>query len=420
MAVRWAVASGLWSATSTWDGLVAVPASGDTVHADGFTVTIDVSVNLGTGTLNTTQRSGGTVGGQFVLNDGVTVTAATFTAGASGASTAGWLLSGTASATLVGDLAGGATTSATVGAFHSTSSGTLTITGNVPFPTTNTYLVRQLSGGGNITVVGNVGSVAGGGTSNARAIGFSSTGSLSVTGTVTGGAGTGNYGVMIETTAPTAVTVVGNQLAGTSSSGYAILVAVTNTPITITGNVTASGCPAVGFNATAVVTSTIIGTLTSYSYSAAVESSTGTGLMTLTGPFITGPAVRTVPFISLRVALSPIANSYFEWRDDTGVEGSAYRLYSTDTTPTVPTAANVRTGTTYGAFTGTMAVPTAGQVMADVAVDATVGSLALTPAAAAQAVWDYLRASAVTADSMGLRLANTTTVDSTGAQIAAL
>ena len=417
MAVRWAVASGLWSATSTWDGLTTVPVSGDTVHADGDVVTIDVSVDLGTGTMNTTQRSGGTVGGQFVLNNGVTVTAATFTAGQGGA-VVGWLLSGTASATLVGNLAGGATTSSGVAPFTSTSSGTFTITGNVPCSTTNNHLLRQVGGGGNLTVVGNVGTVGGGGSVNARAIGFSSTGSLSVTGTVTGGAAAANYGIEVNTSAPTAVTVVGNVLSGTSNSGQAIYMNANPGAFTITGNVTASACQGLLCATAFTVNGTVIGTLTSWTNQHAVENLSA-GLMTLTGPFVTGP-YRSVPFHVFRVALSPIANSYFEWRDDSSAEGSAYRLYSTDTTPTVPAAANVRTGTTYGAFTGTMAVPTAGQVMADVAVDATVGSLALTPAAAAAAVWDYLRASAVTADSMGQRLANTATVDSTGAQLAAL
>ena len=35
MANRWAVGNGNWSNVATWDGGVALPASGDTVYADG-------------------------------------------------------------------------------------------------------------------------------------------------------------------------------------------------------------------------------------------------------------------------------------------------------------------------------------------------------------------------------------------------
>lgn len=420
MAVRWAVASGLWSATSTWDGLTTVPASGDTVHADGDVVTIDVSVNMGAGTLNTTQRSGGTVGGQFVLNDGVTVTAATFTAGASGAGTAGWLLSGTASATLTGNLAGGPTaTSTSIGAVYSSSSGTLTINGNVPMPNTITSFMVLCSGTGNLTIVGNVGNTTAGG-SQSKAVGFRSTGTLSVTGTV--GAATNAtvtaYGLDVTTSNPLAVTIVG---AVTGAGNLCPAVVVTSNPstFTITGAVTA------GSGAQGVLISsggsplTITGTITSVSGQSAVESITGS-LLTMTGPFVTSTQDRQMPFYAKKVALSPILNNYFEFRNTTGTHGAAVRLYSADALVDVPAPSNVRTGTVYGALTGTCAVPTAAQVVSGVAVDATTGTALLTPAAAAAAVWDYLRASAVTADSMGQRLANTATVDSTGAQLAAL
>ena len=39
MAIRWAIASGNWSSTSTWNG-GTLPASDDDVYADGKNVTI--------------------------------------------------------------------------------------------------------------------------------------------------------------------------------------------------------------------------------------------------------------------------------------------------------------------------------------------------------------------------------------------
>lgn len=64
MAIKYAVASGLWSATSTWDGGV-IPGPGDDVYADGYTVTIDIN-DITVSSLNNSQRSGGTDGGSFI------------------------------------------------------------------------------------------------------------------------------------------------------------------------------------------------------------------------------------------------------------------------------------------------------------------------------------------------------------------
>jgi hypothetical protein len=46
MATARAIASGNWSATGTWNGGV-LPGNGDTVYANGFTVTIDQNINIG-------------------------------------------------------------------------------------------------------------------------------------------------------------------------------------------------------------------------------------------------------------------------------------------------------------------------------------------------------------------------------------
>ena len=82
----------------------------------------------------------------------------------------------------------------------------------------------------------------------------------------------------------------------------------------------------------------------------------------------------------------------------------------------MPSASDVRSGLVYngGNSTGTCAVPAASSVAFGVPVDATTGTAALTP----EAVWDYLTASATTANSMGERLRNAATVASTGQALA--
>ncbi len=78
--------------------------------------------------------------------------------------------------------------------------------------------------------------------------------------------------------------------------------------------------------------------------------------------------------------------------------------------------ADVRSGTSYalGNKTGTCAVPAAGSVALGAAVDNTTGTAVLTPAA----VWDALTSTMTTSGSIGARLKNAATLDSTGQQLA--
>jgi hypothetical protein len=63
MATARAIATGNWSATSTWNGGV-LPGNGDTVYANGFTVTIDQNINIG-GANNPIVNAGSFVSGQW-------------------------------------------------------------------------------------------------------------------------------------------------------------------------------------------------------------------------------------------------------------------------------------------------------------------------------------------------------------------
>lgn len=53
MAIRYAVANGNFSANATWDGGASIPASGDYVYANSYSVVLDTDVNIGAGTLST-------------------------------------------------------------------------------------------------------------------------------------------------------------------------------------------------------------------------------------------------------------------------------------------------------------------------------------------------------------------------------
>lgn len=71
MANKWAIASGNWNATATWNDNT-IPVNGDVVYANGYTVTLNVNPNqsqtvLTNGLCEDTQRSGGS----FTLPSGV-------------------------------------------------------------------------------------------------------------------------------------------------------------------------------------------------------------------------------------------------------------------------------------------------------------------------------------------------------------
>lgn len=80
MADKWPLANGNWSNAANWnDG--TKPVSGDDVYADGRTVTIDEDIDLGAGSLRTTQRAGGTISGTFVVSTTRTITVASLVTG---------------------------------------------------------------------------------------------------------------------------------------------------------------------------------------------------------------------------------------------------------------------------------------------------------------------------------------------------
>ena len=123
-----------------------------------------------------------------------------------------------------------------------------------------------------------------------------------------------------------------------------------------------------------------------------------------------------------RMHLIPVPNSYVEFRDNStnaalppAVQPPATRLVSPDTAADAPIPANVRQGTTYalGGFTGTMIVPNPANVVKNVPVDNTVGTGVLDPSA----LWNVPLSAINTTNSIGQRVKNASTVESTGAQI---
>jgi hypothetical protein len=207
---------------------------------------------------------------------------------------------------------------------------------------------------------------------------------------------------------------------------------------TINGNCTAQVAPAIttvmiGLNLTinGVVTSSttqsgINNTTNSASLSIDITKATtpdngvtavnNTGkLSTVTVKEIEQGVFGSVP-IAGYVRLSTASGAFYK-----GVTtGSSTRTLSdpADIAGQVPAQSDVRFGVTYqsGAKTGSAYIPSAASVGFGVPVDNTTGTAALTPAS----VWDASTSSLTTSGSIGERLKNASTVDTTGDQLAAL
>ena len=234
---------------------------------------------------------------------------------------------------------------------------------------------------GTVNITGNINGAAG---SSASAQGLTiSGGTTTVTGSVTGGSGTGaTHGIGISAGN---LIVIGNVTGGTGTQGQGIGSSTTGS-VTVTGTITANA--QVG--------------LSSSSLAATVQVS---------GPLVNVNGVSAISAVKFFIT----GTSTF-WTNQSSL-GVNKILYTNDQVTGFPSVANVRLGTTFGvanALTGTLIVPSPSNVLQGVGTDATVGTLLMTPAD----FWNYLISSGFTANSIGDRLQNVSTVATTGGQIA--
>lgn len=396
MANRYAVATGNWSNTATWDG-GTLPGAGDTVRPNTYTVTIDQ--DLPTGCILTNNASApAAAGGGFVCSTTRDLGGTTITAAGSGAnlltlSGAGTTISNVGNVTgssagaqrgvivtannvtlTCGTVTGGTGNSSAFGVDYGATSG---FTLNCTAITAATVGPCLSGSGANVTI--NTGPVTG---ASVDAINITGSGAINVTGDVTGG----TSGQAIDVASSThAITVIGDVIAGTQA---AIFVSTSSVSLDIQGEVIAS------------------------TGSAAVVGS-GTGaIVRVLGPIRSASNGR-LPFSwSGQLLFHNAQDILWEARDDDNAPIGGSSINLTNYPDGIPDAADVRSGTTFGvggALTGTLAVPNPSAVSIGVPTDDTVGTAALTPAD----VWDVDTATLTTADSIGKRLKNVSTVDTT-------
>jgi hypothetical protein len=420
MANVYAVKSGNWSDTTVWN-TGALPTSSDDVYSNNFTVTIDQNVTVIS--LRNNAQSPAVAGGGFVLNGGYTITTTASVGFAGGSSTSNLITfsaSGTSNLVGVVGMNANSTTFSTI--VHS-GGGTLNITGNlvgnnvtsggsnrvitfngdgiinllgdIQYSYIHDSPMMSLTGTGTFNQTGNIYAVAVGGNSG-RAFDMSN-GFYNITGNITGTLRTTEYAIKLTSLAKMYVT--GNV---THSLGFGTIY---NTAyLNIVGTITAS--ESISNRACAIF---------SDSYSA---------INIFSGPFVSSTN-GYLPIVVFRMHLIISATSYYEYRNSStdgvlppSTPAPAARLVSPASAVDAPAASNVRFGVNYalGTQTGTLRVPSPNSVAFGVLTDNTTGTAVLTP----QAVWDYATSSLTTAGSIGERLKNASTVDTTGDQLAAL
>jgi len=379
-----------------------------------------------------------TAGGTFILNSGVTVTTVN---GVSASNLTCLTYSGSGTSTIIGNINA---LTVTPGTYSYTlvhnGSGTLNITGNLNASSTcNNRGCLTFTGSGILNVTGNLL----GGFCNSPNVDVSGTGTMNVVGYVEGGSNI------------TALNIAGNarvnitgDIGGGSNTGRGVTINGANTITTITGNLVLGlgGGPAIFFNAGGNLTVTgnignnlfsggttllqaqsnssyikIIGTIFAGSNIAHFSSASLSAINILTGPFISS-VTGIQPFSVARMHYQLTTGSYYEFRDSStngalppALAAPATRLVSPDTIIGSLLASDVRSGIVYsaGSLVGTMIVPSPTQVVNGIPVDNTVGTAILD----ATSIWAVPLTSINTLNSIGRRVKNAATVETTAAQI---
>ena len=443
MAIRRALSAGTWNpeagtGTATWD---AVPVDGDTVHANGFAITMSAGCIMANTHLRTTAGTA-TLGGAIAAGGSFTVTASTDITLASvlSGSTTCLVISAASftSAISIADCRGSGTTANIPGLAISSTNSTFTFSNTSFFggAATGTSYGASFTGSGTIAFTN---CTATGGPGAATAYGVAITGTNAATGTLnlaqvsnsaahalsytslsdsnlTGSVNHQNYGGTISygATGLLTYTITSETITGTFTVGNGLFSAIggigTLTVVRPSGSLQLANAT-YGFTNNGTVSLTISGDLTCTHLGSALQLNiAGSGVLRhngiLTGPaaWATGDQVVTVNgglVVLDRLARNPSSgflpsfNGICIFKTTSTIvattESGTVTLVDATTVGDPPSQANVRSGTTYqfGAMTGTCRVPGASSVAAGVLVDATTGTAVLTQAAVSSVLSTY-------------------------------
>jgi len=392
---RWAVANGNWSSAATWNsgGSLGIPTGSDDVFSNTFTVNVDTSFQV-LSIRNTASASAVAAGGSFNFNSG----------SISGSITSTVSLASNNSITITAN------------------DGTVTIIApNVNFVGGGASVFQIINHTGNCNAIITATSFTGGNTSGANGVNKSSSGTLTLVGSLFGASGTAlttTAGSVIILGSVTGGTTAGISFAGTSLTITGSLIASnSNTAVSCTTaaiiNVSGALTPSTSqpaISSTGAHVLTYSGSIASSAGSPAIISSNTAATNIFTGPFVNTNDTMAVQCVDMVLATD--ASTSWNYGDIT--------LFSPESLAFYPSASDIRQGTTYadGTVSGSLAMPPATAVIAGTPTDNTTGSAVLTPAQLQDAVWGRDLSQMTETGSIGNRLARVSTTGTTGAQIA--
>lgn len=394
MAIVYAAANDNWSTVGNWLTVGGIPYGmlpqpNDDVYANGKTIQLDVDVTVNTlrNTASAPIVAGGIFNHSASADRSITATNGFYAVGSTAA-----VLSVTSNTPYTTDIAGDLMNNGRWFTFAGT--GNINFTGNMLNGWTGGY-----NGGGiysSNTGVVNLTGIYFPGTYFAAGIQYNNwsfynagVGTVNITGSINGN----NIGYCVVNASTGQVNLTGTATSGSAVAGYAIY-STTAGYITVIGTVDTQVPP------TTVTSAIYLTTGTLYFSGIAINRSER-------------PAIDTTKMILL-------TSGSTTWTfQDSGV--GFKNLYTADL-PALgnPLPANVRKNIAYGPvgeLSGTAYMPSASSVLLNVPFDvASFGTLLMTPAD----FWAELLANITTPNSIGMRLKDCATVDSTGTQIASL
>jgi hypothetical protein len=380
MAIRYAVATGVWSNTATWNG-GTLPTSADDIFSNNFIVTVDQDITASS-LRNTSNVSPAiTAGGHFNVTGStgtrtITLTGTTGTGGSSPSGifsfdnvTAAFRIASTSGATV--------NVSSPLGAPQTGIGSTAEITGNATINWVGTYniaigfyrhwFINTPAANGTLNIVGNIlgGASTTLGVINRTAANYT----VNITGNVTAGS---NAGILIQ--AASIINVTGN-VTGAANNGITFNGGTAT--VTVTGNVNAGTVAGISNNST---NSTFIinGNVTASSANNGIIGNVIGTLVTVNGNLTNTSNYMAV--LALKMRISPTAQQ--TWTYQTAGPNRQMFTANAFSGGTMPVASDVRLGVSYagGSLSGTCAVPSANSVAFGVPVDNTTGNAVITRA----------------------------------------
>jgi hypothetical protein len=404
MANVYAVKSGDWSDPTVWNTGV-LPTSADDVYSNGYTVSVDISSTVIS--VSNSAASPIVAGGFFDLLDGVTLTANVSQGGVT-TPTVQLNQPSPASASIIGTMRGSLLGSSDFRAVRNNNSGILNVVGDCFAGSRSGCDAVQNASSGVVNIIGNCRHEGGNIAGPPAAANNLGSGTINITGNCSTNTGqSSGHAVLSQGTGT--VNIVGS----VSSNGPSTTVSITTVAAkcNITGNCSSS-------TGLAIANSGILdvaGTVSASTSRPVVSSSPVNATNIFSGPLINNGRINAILCARFRFKPNTPARWRIFQRNGDGLDIIDRTLYTAGDYPDMPAPADVRAATAFGpgsTLTGALAMPAPSSVRSGVPVDDTVGTATLDAAA----FWDALIANMNTSGSIGARLKNAATVETTGDQ----